>query len=86
MGEEKMKIGFLTVCLKGLGKKNEWGYREAKIPGLGTVDWKVFAKTLNEIGYGHVVSIEHEDEEFEGSEEKVKEGLKIGLKHLKDCM
>ena len=52
------------------------------MPGLGEIDWKKFISTLQEYGYDHVLSIEHEDPVWEGSEEKIKTGLKMGLKHL----
>jgi len=83
---KRAELNRYGVYDKRLGKENEWGLREAKIPGLGAVDWAVFVKTLKDIGYDHVISIEHEDEEFEGSQDKVKEGLRIGLQHLKSCM
>lgn len=60
-------------------KSGWWRYR---IPGLGEIDWRKFISTLQENGYDKVVSIEHEDPVWEGSEEKVKNGLKLGLKHL----
>ena len=56
-----------------------WRYR---IPGLGRIDWRSFVNVLQEAGYDHVLSIEHEDPIWEGSEEKVKHGLALGLKHL----
>lgn len=56
-----------------------WRYR---MPGLGGVDWQKFISTLQEVGYDFVLSIEHEDPVWEGSEEKVKTGLQLGLKHL----
>ena len=56
-----------------------WQYR---MPGLGEIDWADFIKTLQENGYDHVLSIEHEDPVWEGSEEKIKTGLQKGLKHL----
>jgi sugar phosphate isomerase/epimerase len=65
-----------------LGEPNEWGYRQAKMPGLGEVDWKKFIKALKKVGYDYVVSIEHEDREYEGSEQKVKEGLLIAKKSI----
>jgi sugar phosphate isomerase/epimerase len=61
-------------------KSGWWQYR---MPGLGEIDWKRFILTLQECGYEHVLSIEHEDPVWEGSEEKIKSGLKKGLKHLK---
>ena len=56
-----------------------WRYR---IPGLGEIDWNSFISTLQEYGYDRYLSIEHEDPVWEGSEEKIKNGLKLGYKHL----
>ena len=60
-------------------KSGWWRYR---IPGYGGVDWRKFIATLQEYGYDHILSIEHEDPVWEGSEEKIKKGLKLGLNHL----
>lgn len=61
-------------------KSGWWRYR---IPGLGGIDWNAFIATLQEYGYDFVVSIEHEDPVWEGNEDKVRYGLEMGLKHLK---
>jgi sugar phosphate isomerase/epimerase len=61
-------------------KSGWWRYR---VPGMGEIDWRKFISTLQEVGYDFVLSIEHEDPVWEGSEEKVKKGLQLGLKHLK---
>jgi sugar phosphate isomerase/epimerase len=60
-------------------KSGWWRYR---MPGLGSIDWGKLISTLQEAGYDDVLSIEHEDPVWEGSEEKVKTGLALGLKHL----
>jgi sugar phosphate isomerase/epimerase len=60
-------------------KSGWWRYR---MPGLGEIDWSQFISTLQENGYNNVLSIEHEDPIWEGSEEKIKTGLQLGLKHL----
>jgi sugar phosphate isomerase/epimerase len=60
-------------------KSGSWRYR---MPGKGEVDWEAFIGALQEIGYDDVLSIEHEDPEYEGSEEQVKEGLRLGYEHL----
>jgi len=60
-------------------KSGWWRYR---MPGMGEIDWKKYISTLQEIGYDGVLSIEHEDPVWEGSEEKVKRGLVAGLRHL----
>lgn len=53
------------------------GFRWAipRLPGLGEVRWPEFMAALYSIGYDYVVSIEHEDRTFEGSEELVKRGF-----------
>ncbi len=60
-------------------KSGWWRYR---MPGLGSIDWNRLIATLQEGGYDNVLSIEHEDPIWEGSEEKIKHGLVLGLKHL----
>ncbi|OGS47400.1 MAG: sugar phosphate isomerase [Elusimicrobia bacterium RIFOXYD2_FULL_34_15] len=63
--------------------KGWWQYR---IPGLGGINWLVFIKILQGAGYNGAISIEHEDPIWSGSEEKIKEGLKIGFKNLKNII
>lgn len=60
-------------------KSGWWRYR---IPGLGEIDWNRFISTLQDNGYNNVISIEHEDPVWEGTEEKIKSGLKLGFRHL----
>ncbi len=60
-------------------KSGWWRYR---MPGSGEIDWELFIITLQECGYDAILSIEHEDPDWEGTEEKLKTGLKLGLKHL----
>ena len=66
---------------------NPWrsGWWRYRMPGSGAIDWDEFIATLREIGFDGTLSIEHEDPEYEGSEEKVKEGLRLGLAHLQSC-
>lgn len=58
------------------------GYWRFRMPGLGQVEWGKFIQALKDAGYDGVISIEHEDPLYEGSEEKVKEGLILGRQHL----
>ncbi|MFO7448305.1 MAG: sugar phosphate isomerase/epimerase [Ignavibacteriaceae bacterium] len=60
-------------------KSGWWRYR---MPGMGDINWMKFITTLQEYKYDYVLSIEHEDPVFEGSEEKVKKGLQLGYRHL----
>ena len=79
------KLAYYGVFNKQLGGKQD-GYWQFRMPGLGQVDFGKFTKALKEIGYDGVVSIEHEDPLYEGSEEKVKEGLLLGRKHLEKLL
>lgn len=60
-------------------KSGWWRYR---MPGKGAIDWGEFMGVLREIGYDGVLSIEHEDPEYEGSEKDIREGLRLGYEHL----
>lgn len=51
------------------------GWQVPRMPGLGEVDWPGFFAELYRAGYDGPVVIEHEDRDFEGSEEKVKRGF-----------
>ena len=53
------------------------GWQVPRLPGLGEVRWDRFLAALYATGYDHVVSIEHEDRAFEGTEELVKRGFLI---------
>jgi len=48
-----------------------------RVPGLGDINWPRFISALYAIGYDYVISIEHEDRAFEGSEELVKRGFLV---------
>ena len=57
-------------------------WQQPRLPGMGLVDWKRLIASLYDIGYDHVISIEHEDRNFEGSEELVKRGFLLAKKTL----
>jgi len=59
------------------------GWQLPRMPGLGLVDWPHLISQLYHIGYDYVLSIEHEDRKFEGSEELVKRGFIISRDVLK---
>ena len=60
-----------------------WRYR---VPGLGDVDWRRIVDTLYEHGYDGVLSVEHEDPVWGGTEEKVKVGLEIAHRTLRPLL
>jgi sugar phosphate isomerase/epimerase len=72
INQDKLKI----VGILGHGW---WRYR---MPGLGEINWSSFVSALQENGYDSVLSTEHEDPVYHGSEEKVKKGLMLGQKYL----
>jgi sugar phosphate isomerase/epimerase len=84
----KDKLNKYSIFGSQIQRKNEWdmGYWVYRMPGRGEIDWKAFLKELKHNGYDYVVSIEHEDPEYEETEEKVKEGLKLGFEYLKGIL
>jgi sugar phosphate isomerase/epimerase len=59
------------------------GWQVPRLPGLGEVDWSRFVAALYAVGYDHVLSIEHEDRRFEGTEELVKRGFLVARNTLR---
>ncbi len=53
------------------------GWQVPRMPGLGDVDWARFFADLYRAGYDGPVIIEHEDRDFEGTDEKVKRGFAL---------
>ena len=59
------------------------GWQVPRLPGRGDVDWSKFIAALKSVGYDYVVSIEHEDRDFEGDEDLVKRGFYLSRDVLK---
>ena len=59
------------------------GWQIPRLPGLGDVNWDKFIAALKAVGYDYVVSIEHEDRNYEGDEELVKRGFYLARDVLK---
>jgi sugar phosphate isomerase/epimerase len=53
------------------------GWQVPRLPGLGEVRWDRFIAALYRAGYDYVVSIEHEDRSFEGTQDLVERGFLI---------
>ncbi|GAA1991966.1 sugar phosphate isomerase/epimerase [Catenulispora subtropica] len=69
---------------KTLSREHPWdeGWWRYRIPGLGQVDWSGVVDALYEGGFTGVLSVEHEDPVWGGTEEKVKQGLRIAHRTL----
>jgi sugar phosphate isomerase/epimerase len=59
------------------------GWQIPRLPGLGEVRWDRFIAALYRAGYDYVVSIEHEDRTFEGTQELVERGFLIARDTLR---
>jgi sugar phosphate isomerase/epimerase len=60
-----------------------WRYR---VPGLGQVDWARVVDALYEGGFEGVLSIEHEDPVWGGTEERVELGLEVARRTLRPLL
>ena len=57
-----------------------------RLPGQGLIDWRELVAALYDVGYDFVLSIEHEDRNWEGSEDLVKRGFLVAKKALEPYM
>jgi len=60
-------------------------YHTPVLPGRGSIDWPQFLAALAETGYRGAVCVEVEDREFEASDEKRIEALRLSLEHLRSA-
>ena len=62
------------------------GWQVPRLPGLGEVRWDRFIAALYRAGYDGVVSVEHEDRDFERTQELVERGFLIARDTLKPLL
>lgn len=62
------------------------GWQAARMPGRGEIDWGRFVGALRAVRYDGVVSVEHEDEDFEGSDELVERGFLVARDTLRPLL
>ena len=60
-----------------------WRYR---VPGLGQVDWRAVVDTLYEGGFDGVLSVEHEDPVWGGTEDRIETGLQVAHRTLRPLL
>ncbi|MCI0545133.1 MAG: sugar phosphate isomerase/epimerase, partial [Actinobacteria bacterium] len=51
------------------------GWQVPRLPGLGEVDWQAFFSALYRVGYDGVICVEHEDRDWEGTDDLIKRGF-----------
>jgi sugar phosphate isomerase/epimerase len=57
-------------------------WQQRRLPGQGEVDWQRLIQALYNIGYNQFINIEHEDPNWEGSEDLLKRGYVLAKKTL----
>lgn len=58
------------------------GWQRPRLPGLGEVNWQRFFAALYRTGYDGAVVVEHEDRQFEATDELVKAGFLLARNTL----
>ena len=59
------------------------GWQHPRLPGLGEVDWGELFDALHRVGYNGDIVIEHEDHDFEGTDDLVKRGFLLARDFLR---
>jgi len=70
---------------KAVNRPDPWdvGWWRYRVPGLGDVDWRRVVDTLYEGGFDGVLSVEHEDPVWGGTEDLVRTGLDVAHRTLR---
>ena len=73
---------------KTLSREHPWdeGWWRYRVPGLGQVDWSGVVDALYEGGFTGVLSVEHEDPVWGGTEDKIQIGLEIAERTLRPLL
>ena len=73
---------------KAVGREDPWdvGWWRYRVPGLGEVDWRRVVDALYEGGFDGVLSVEHEDPVWGGTEERVHTGLEVARRTLRPLL
>lgn len=76
------RYGFFGKVAKA-GNPWDMGWWRYRVPGLGHVDWVRVVDRLYEAGFAGVLSVEHEDPLWGGTEDKVLVGLEVAHRTLR---
>jgi sugar phosphate isomerase/epimerase len=70
---------------KAVARDSPWdvGWWRYRVPGLGQVDWRRVIDTLYEGGFDGVLSVEHEDPVWGGTEDRIQAGLEVAHRTLR---
>ncbi|AGB24103.1 sugar phosphate isomerase/epimerase [Mycobacterium sp. JS623] len=70
---------------KAVDRPDPWdvGWWRYRVPGLGAVDWRRLVDALYEGGFDGVLSVEHEDPIWGGTEDRIELGLQIAHRTLR---
>jgi sugar phosphate isomerase/epimerase len=73
---------------KAVARDDPWdvGWWRYRVPGLGQVDWVRLIDALYEGGFDGVLSVEHEDPVWGGSEDRVEIGLEVAHRTLRPLL
>ena len=80
--EKRNRYGWPGIAVD---RKDPWdvGWWRYRVPGLGQVDWVRVVDALYEGGFDGVLSVEHEDPVWGGTEERIETGLKVAHRTLR---
>ncbi|MGA8208972.1 MAG: sugar phosphate isomerase/epimerase [Nocardioidaceae bacterium] len=80
--EKRNHYGWPGVAV---GREDPWdaGWWRYRVPGLGQVDWVRVVDALYEGGFDGVLSVEHEDPVWGGTEERIETGLTVAHRTLR---
>lgn len=83
--EKRNRYGWPGIAVD---REDPWnvGWWRYRVPGLGEVDWRGVVDALYEHGFDGVLSVEHEDPVWGGTEPKIKTGLRIAHRTLRPLM
>ena len=83
--ERRNRYGFPG---RAVGREDPWdvGWWRYRVPGLGQVDWVRVVDALYEGGFDGVLSVEHEDPVWGGTEDRIETGLAVAHRTLRPLL